>query len=84
MSFKGLSECRLTERRFLLILISVFRLTASFSFACKAKAGRAGRYADGPAGQVIDYLMESGALDSPGTPLGLLDLSQPSWTEARL
>lgn len=82
MSFKGLSECRLTERRFLLILISVFRLAASFSFACKAKAGRAGRYADGPAGQVIDYLMESGAL--PWTPLGLLDLSQPSWTEARL
>jgi hypothetical protein len=67
-----------SERRFLLILISVFRLTASFSFAW-AKAGRAGRYADGPAGQVIDYLMESGALDSPGT--GLVP-TKLDWGEA--
>ena len=41
------------------LLMGSWREAIIAAVACE-KAGRAGRYADGPAGQVLDYMMEKG------------------------
>eukprot|EP00913_Durusdinium_trenchii_P008716 g8187.t1 len=41
------------------LLMGTWREAIIAAVACE-KAGRAGRYADGPAGQVLDFLMEQG------------------------